>query len=427
MKQRYQNHRTSWISGHTIIFTGVKEHGPDVLYISYDGMTDALGQSQVIPYLKKLAREFRIHLLSFEKEERLKRRGEAVRKELEASGIEWRTSPFSSGMPVLPKLVDRRRMISMAKQWHGEKNFDLVHCRSYVAAEAGWKLKKETGVRFLFDMRGFWVDERVEGGLWDQRNPVYRLAYKRFKNLEKKFLRDADGIVCLTAQALSTLTSWGVDPGKVSLIRCAADLQHFYPPAPEQRIAGRAIRNIGEERKVIVYLGSLGTWYMLEEMLDFFNVLRSLAPSLFLFLTPDDPEIIRHAASRKQIPAGEIIIREAERDEVPRELAAADAGIFFIRPTFSKTASSPTKLGEMLACGIPVIANSGVGDVDEVLSEYGGGIIVKELNADGYRKAAALFAGMAVDPKRIRSIAEQLFDLDQGVELYRDAYKKCLR
>lgn len=38
-----------------------------VLYVSYDGMLEPLGQSQVIAYLERLAANYEFHLLSFEK------------------------------------------------------------------------------------------------------------------------------------------------------------------------------------------------------------------------------------------------------------------------------------------------------------------------------------------------------------------------
>src|SRR5438128_2127787 len=40
---------------------------PRILYISYDGMLEPLGQSQVIAYLRKLSGDNDIHLLSYEK------------------------------------------------------------------------------------------------------------------------------------------------------------------------------------------------------------------------------------------------------------------------------------------------------------------------------------------------------------------------
>ena len=42
-----------------------------VLYLSYDGMTDPLGQSQVLPYIIGLSQEgFQFTLISFEKKDR---------------------------------------------------------------------------------------------------------------------------------------------------------------------------------------------------------------------------------------------------------------------------------------------------------------------------------------------------------------------
>ena len=42
---------------------------PRVLYISYDGMLEPLGQSQVLAYQERLAANASLHLLSFEKPE----------------------------------------------------------------------------------------------------------------------------------------------------------------------------------------------------------------------------------------------------------------------------------------------------------------------------------------------------------------------
>ena len=81
-----------------------------------------------------------------------------------------------------------------------------------------------------------------------------------------------------------------------------------------------------------------------------------------------DQECRRGSRSRSRSSS---IIRPATREEVPRLLAAADLGIFLIKPVFSKTASSPTKMGEMLAVGLPIVANAGVGDVEQMVERYG--------------------------------------------------------
>src|ERR1041384_7457231 len=65
-----------------------------VLYISYNGMLDPLGQSQVIPYLKGLSRRgVTFTLLSFERAQAYSGEGHSrcqlLRDELSRFGIEW--------------------------------------------------------------------------------------------------------------------------------------------------------------------------------------------------------------------------------------------------------------------------------------------------------------------------------------------------
>lgn len=97
------------------------------------------------------------------------------------------------------------------------------------------------------------------------------------------------------------------------------------------------------------YLGSIGTWYMLLEMLDCVAVQREREPgAVLLFVTRDDPAPIRAAAAAHGIPDAVLRIKPASRAEVPLLLAAADYGLFFIRPTFSKLGSSPVSLANCL-------------------------------------------------------------------------------
>jgi hypothetical protein len=65
-----------------------------VLFISYNGMLDPLGQTQVIPYLRELAKHgVQFTLLSFERPAAFTgegaRRRDELREELSEQGIEW--------------------------------------------------------------------------------------------------------------------------------------------------------------------------------------------------------------------------------------------------------------------------------------------------------------------------------------------------
>ena len=113
------------------------------------------------------------------------------------------------------------------------------------------------------------------------------------------------------------------------------------------------------------------------------------------------------------------------RHEVPLYVKASDINISFIQPVYSKLSSSPTKLAEVLAMGIPIIVNSGVGDVKSIVEKSNGGIVISEFNRENYCKVRdAIPALLQKDPAVVRKNVEQLFSLNQGINLYADAYNK---
>lgn len=163
----------------------------------------------------------------------------------------------------------------------------------------------------------------------------------------------------------------------INVIPCCADMDHFTLTSAADKQKGRKILGLPGDGLVLSYLGSVGAWYMLDEMLELFAaVKKKYTEAKFLFITHSRPSMILDRISKYGISAADLVIKEANRQEVPVFTKASDINISFIKPVFSKLASSPTKLGEVLAMGIPVIVNSGVGDVEQVVNESGGGIII---------------------------------------------------
>jgi glycosyltransferase involved in cell wall biosynthesis len=242
-----------------------------------------------------------------------------------------------------------------------------------VPAYAAFLLKKKLGIKVLFDMRGFWADERLEGNIWRWNNPLHRSIYSHLKKKEKKWWYDADHMVSLTEKGKEIICanqSAGLKE-KITVIPCCADENLFTTEIKEELKQG--IKNdlsLGPSEKLLIYVGSLGTWYLGREMMaQFANLFERKLLDRFLWITKDPEEEIRTLASHFNLPKSSIVVKSASRDEVPGYLSIADLGIFYIRPTFSKGASSPTKLGEMLLCGLPVITNAGVGDLNGFFNE----------------------------------------------------------
>src|SRR5882757_6303036 len=154
-----------------------RPNSKNILYITYDGLTDSLGQSQVLPYLKGLSKHgYKFTILSFEKKDKYKRDREYIEQLTSESGIRWVPLPFTSKPPLLSKFYDAVRMKQKAIQLQKQFHFGMVHCRSYISADAGLMLKKKFGVKFFFDMRGFWADEKKDG-TWDVSKPLFKRVY----------------------------------------------------------------------------------------------------------------------------------------------------------------------------------------------------------------------------------------------------------
>jgi len=400
------------------------------LYISYDGMTDPLGRSQVLPYLQGLAaRGHDITLLSCEKSDRIAADGAGVRAICDAAGIDWQPVAWHKSPPILSGIIDVAALKHNAARLHDAKRFDLVHCRSYMAAIAGDWLKRKRRVPFLFDMRGFWADERVERDIWPARNPLFRAAYAYFKRLEKRLFGAADAIVSLTHNARREIEDWPPDrrpTAPITVIPCCVDLTLFNDR--KGRAAIRKKLGIAPKASVLLYVGSVGGAYLMDEMFALFRVYRELRPGArFLFVSGHPREEIEKAGRRQGLDPAELAVVAAAREEVPALIAAADLGVSFILATYSAKASCPTKFGEMLAMGVPVIANAGVGDIAAIIDETGAGAVVERYDRETLSAAILEAEAAAKDPQSIRAAAVRYFALETGVERYDAIYRQIGR
>lgn len=404
---------------------------PAVLFISYDGITDPLGQSQVLPYLAGLSRHgFRVHLLSCEKREAFAQNREQAEKAIEAHQISWHPLPYTKRPPVLSTLADLYRLRRKAAILHRKFQFSLVHTRPGIPALAGAWMKRKWGIPFLHDIREFYADSRVEGGIWKRSHPLYALIYRYFKRKEAEQLRCCDGIVCLTKAAASIIRKEKDFRSAVpmEIIPCSADLQLFNPDAvsPEQQAALRDELGIRTGDVIVSYLGSVGGWYLTDEMLRFCKLLTERLPAArFLFISPHLHEQIRALASKHGLRDEQIIIRKGSRHEIPALLSLSSYSVFFIKPCFSKQSSSPTKHGEIMAMGIPIITNSGVGDVQSIVEEYKSGYIATDFSDHSFKEVISrMLQEPAPDPALIRRGAEEVYSLDKAIEAYVRLYRK---
>lgn len=404
-----------------------------ILFISYDGMTDPLGQSQVIPYLQGLSRAgFKIFLLSCEKKQVFLQNKPVVEKILEGYNITWIPLNYTKTPPVFSTILDIIKLRKAAKKIHRENKLDMVHTRPGVPELVGLWMKKTMGVKFLNDIREFYADSRVEGGMWRLSNPLYKTVYRFFKRKETESVSKSDGIVCLTYAAEKIIKEWKEYKSNIPLqvIPCSADLSLFDPAkiSEAEKTTLRSALNISKDDFVISYLGSIGGWYLTDEMMQFCKVLMDkIRTAKILFISPHRHNEIQVVASKYGIDSDKVIIQKAGRQEVPKLVSLSNYSVFFIKPCYSKQSSSPTKHGEIMAMGIPLITNSGVGDVETISNRYNAGIIIREFNEKEFIKVASqVVAGATFNIEEIRQGAKEVYSLERAVEKYIAIYNSIL-
>jgi glycosyltransferase involved in cell wall biosynthesis len=404
--------------------------GRRVLFISYNGMLDPLGQSQVLPYLRELAsRGVRFTLLSFERAKAFEPAGvlqcQQLREKLKAQNIEWHRLRYHQRPSIPATVYDVMAGYRKAAALVRRNRIEMVHARGHIPATIALALKRRFGTKMIFDVRGLMAEEYVDANHWQEGGLPYRLT----KAAERRILAATDGIVTLTERIWPIIKEWEGLRGRAvehEVIPCCVDLSLF-EFRDEERAQRRAELGL-DDRLTMVYSGSLDGWYLTEEMADFFaSYLQRDGRAHLLWLTTGSHDRVRELMAARNVGEKNFSVLAVASGDVPSYLAAADIGLAFIRRCVSKLASSPTKNGEYLACGLPLVINAGVGDSDALIHDWKAGVLIDEFNDESFADAGRQVDAAVQDPearRHARSVAEQVFDLKIAGERYAALYER---
>jgi glycosyltransferase involved in cell wall biosynthesis len=248
------------------------------------------------------------------------------------------------------------------------------------------------------------------------------------KKAEKEILKRADAVTVLTQKHLDFNRSLDYMKNRdipMDVVPCCVDMGRF---RYDTERGSELKKRLGLDGKfVLLYPGKIGTFYLIDEMLGFYRTMARMVPgSVFLVVTNDDPSFVIERARLSGAPEETVrVIRGVPFEEMPLYINVADAGLFFIN-SYRKIGSSPIKMGEFLACGIPVIINPGVGDTDELVRQNRVGIVVEKFSEDRYADAVNMMMGLKAEGeslrRRCRQTAGRYLSLSGGVERYAAIY-----
>ncbi len=398
-------------------------------------MREPLVQTQVLPYLRELKKGeyggegLKIAILTFESE--VLADTDAIAKSLADEGIEWHWLPYHKRFSVIATAWDIFRGTVFIRSFISQQRPDVLHGRVHVPTLMATLARKLSlhKPKVLFDIRGFFPEEYTDAGVWPPGGWLYRTA----KRVERWLMKEADGFVVLTEKAREILfpesVTTGVDKSgrPVEVIPCCVDLQRFAQADNTTRARMRSTLGV-EGRRVIAYVGSFGGWYMTDEMLDFFASARDYDSSSFaMILTQRDAGVVSKGLRARGFTEDDFYLGSVTPELLPQFLSAADIALSFIKSCYSKQSSSPTKIAEYLACGLPIITNRGVGDIDDLIEINKVGAIVKDFSPASYRAALKQIDDLnGVEPV-CREVAAAEFDLEAvGGQKYGRVYERLL-
>ena len=401
------------------------------LYICYFGLREPLVQTQVLPYLRQLqSQELKVSLLTFEPRlneawtpDELIQQGEA----LKAEGISWHYLKYHKRPSLPATMYDMAAGARTIMRLMRSDGVTILHARNHVPAVMSAIAKRFRGGQLIFDIRGFMPEEYVDAGVW----PANGFLYRGLKRVERYLFRVSDAFVLLTKKAREIVFPDSSDTDKlgrpIAVIPCCVDLGRFNEDTISRESLRDELKLTG--RRVIVYVGSFGGWYMTDEMMDFLAVAHRQDPTTFsMILTQSPREEIANKMTGMGIDEKDFLVTGVAPREVPRYLKAADLAISFIKPCYSKQSSSPTKMAEYLASGLPVVCNAGIGDLDELVTAKRVGALLSEFDEQAYMRALAEIQTMLGEERladRLREVAREEFDLATvGRARYRGLYQR---
>lgn len=397
---------------------------PPTLYLTRNGLLEPLGQSQVLAYLRGLSRQYRITLITYEKaEDRADAaRMAAMRATCEGLGIRWLPQHFRASPKGFAPALSMVRMVWLVWRETRGQQARLIHARSYIPAAVALIAGRLTGVPFIFDMRALWPEELITAGRLRRGGLLHRAIVAA----EKACLKHAGAVVSLTHAAVTHLRAIYPDAlaGQcIAVIPTCADLDRFVParvPPPTPPPAPPA-------RRVIGCLGTvLSGWFRLDWLAAFLAVAAAKDPgAVFELTTLDDAAKVRAALDPDGALGERLVIAPSAPGDVHRVLQRQTASVMFFTDGLSKLGSSPTRMAEILGCGLPVVANDGVGDVAHIIRTHRVGVLAESASPEAMAHAWDGLLALLADPDiaaRCRAAAEAIFSLEAGTAAYAQLY-----
>ena len=392
------------------------------LYLSFDGIMQPLGWSQIVRLLRMLSLQgVSYSLVSLERAADLadKQRVRAVKRSLTEHGIQWFPIEYAVG-GARAVTSNLGRAATHVNRVAKEQDVELLHARSYQAAAIAWMMKKRHGFPYVFDIRGYWIDERRDDGRWFSLDRAYQGA----KRVERTLFQNADAIVSLTDLAANDVRTgafgeWPKSKPVVTIPTCA-DYEVFKIAGDKSELRSRIMED-HKDSLLIGFVGSVNVSYRVSEAIELFCAIRRRVPEAHLLCATENGDAIQQLLNNNRVAKNAYTIRRFTHEQMPDVVSCLDWGFLLLSQTFAKRASMPTKLAEFFAAGVRPIASGCNEELQDWVRRATSGVVTEGQNKEESLENVLKLKNR--DSKELlfaRETTESHFSLRSGVARYSD-------
>jgi len=382
-----------------------------ILYISYDGVLEPLGQSQILEYIYNNSRYYSFYLISFEKKNNLKNISKLnkLKNKISKYDINWIYLNYSNKKHIHKVIYNFLKAQLIITNLILFKKIKIIHIRSYIPGIILLPIISLVKIILIFDIRGFLPLEKIERLNWKKNS--YKILLLQF--IENYLMKKSTKIITLTNQSKNIIIDkFNIKENNISTIPTCANTNLF-----------KIDKSINKKNLKLCFLGSLNFAYDFEKIIKFYKKFIIEFPDIKIdFLINDKNYFIKKLLLKNNFEESKINIKFIEHKNIPKILNNYQFGIFFLKKNESIKASFPTKIGEYLSSGLPIICNDFNDDVTSIVKDNNLGFILKNDHFDSsiYKKIVQYYNENSAII--CRNYAEKNLSIKYGSFKYLDIY-----
>lgn len=394
----------------------------NILFVTWDGPQVSYLEGLFLPIFQSLKSEgINFHILQFTWDD--PETIEARRITCQDAGCSYEMvsvhrKPVALGS-LFSAIAGYRHIRRVIKQ----QSIDIVMPRSTLPALSSLLALRGRNESFVFDADGLYLDERVD---FAGESP-FSFIHRMLREIEAQAVGRAKIVLTRSMKASDILLARvgaGFSIDKFFVVSNGRDTDVFNPGTIESRMVMRKRLGLEQNAPLLVYAGSIGPQYCVDEMLRLFELVREKRIDAQLLILTGTPEILNQKLQARPELINFIIIKTVAIEDVSVHLACADLGLAFRKPTFSMQGVAPIKLGEYLLCGLPLVATQGIGDTSNIDAKAG--FMVDRMDEPQLRSVAQWFIEQVLPNRDIlrehcRNVGVMHFSLQASVASYQQA------